>query len=64
MEQAYLIIVSLVVGGSLGFFTAVMMMGAKVADANDIIFRDEVKRRMEEIENGTVKPVPVKPEEL
>jgi hypothetical protein len=47
MENISLAIASLFVGGAFGFFTAVLMMGAKVAEANDIIFQQEVKRRVE-----------------
>jgi hypothetical protein len=44
MENISLAIASLFVGGAFGFFTAVLMMGAKVAEANDIIFQQEVTR--------------------
>jgi hypothetical protein len=42
-----IVIASMFIGGAFGFFAAVLMMGTKVAEANDIIFQQEVKRRME-----------------
>jgi hypothetical protein len=47
MDNIAIVLASLFVGSAFGFFTAVLMMGAKVAEANDIIFQQEVKRRME-----------------
>lgn len=42
------IIISALIGGLVGFFTAIIMMGAKVADQNDKLFREEVERRINE----------------
>ena len=46
METIY-IFVSASIGALIGWFTAVIMMGAKISEANDIIYQKEVERRME-----------------
>lgn len=45
--ETILIILAAVIGTLIGWFTAVIMMGAKIGEANDIIYQKEVERRME-----------------
>jgi hypothetical protein len=47
METTILLIVAVTLGVVGGWGTAVIMMGAKISEANDIIFQQEVARRME-----------------
>lgn len=47
MENALTVLLSAMVGAAFGWGTAVILMGAKIAEANDIIFQKEVARRME-----------------
>jgi len=46
MNPTFLVIMSLFVGTAVGWGTAVLMMGTKISEANDIIFQKEVARRM------------------
>ena len=47
MEKTILLIFALTLGTAAGWGAAVLMMGSKIAEANDIIFQKEVERRME-----------------
>jgi hypothetical protein len=47
METTILLIIAVTLGVVGGWGIAVIMMGAKISEANDIIFQKEVERRME-----------------
>lgn len=52
MDQVMFGVICAMIGASIGFFAAVLMMGAKYADQNDKVFRDEVDIRIREILAG------------
>lgn len=47
MSQAWLVVVTAGVAGFFGFFAAILMMGAKIADENQKEFLEEAKRRLD-----------------